>query len=239
MKVYKGTDKDIKCRGYQFTPDVEAVEERADLCVAGFHACEAPLDVLKYYAPGVGSRYFEAELEDVSKQRSDDSKVVGKRITLGAEIGIMGLARAHVEWVKANITKAIERGDKEAVAVGDKESAAAGDYGSAAAGWKGSAAAGWKGSAAAGDYGSAAAGDSGSAVSRGCAGSEKNGLSVARGNSVKVKGGIGAVLVIVEEQSSNYEIKDWKAAVVDGETIKADTWYMLKDREFVEVPDND
>jgi hypothetical protein len=97
MKVYKGTDKDIKCRDYQFTPGVEAVEKRADLCEAGFHACEAPLDVLKYYAPGEGSRYFEAELEDVSEQRSDDSKVVGKRITLGAEIGIPGLIKAHVE----------------------------------------------------------------------------------------------------------------------------------------------
>ena len=66
MKVYKGTDKDIKCRGYQFTPGVEAVEDKAELCSAGFHACEAPLDVLNYYAPGDGSRYFEAELVEVA-----------------------------------------------------------------------------------------------------------------------------------------------------------------------------
>ena len=85
MKVYKGTDKDIKCRGYQFTPGVEAVEDEAKLCSKGFHACEAPLDVLGYYPPGLGSRYFEAELEAVSPERkNDDTKVCGKRITLSS-----------------------------------------------------------------------------------------------------------------------------------------------------------
>ena len=68
MKVYKGTDKDIKCRGYQFTPGVEAVEDKAELCESGFHACEAPLDVMSYYPPGLGSRYFKADLEDVSDE---------------------------------------------------------------------------------------------------------------------------------------------------------------------------
>ena len=224
MKVYKATDKNIQCRGYQFTPGVEAVEETAELCSSGFHACEAPLDVLKYYSPGSGARYFEAKLEDVSPEReSEDSKVCGKRITLGAEIGIPGLVKAHIEWVKSHITKAIERGDKESVAVGDKESAAAGDSGSAAAG----------------AYGSAAAGDSGSAISRGRAESGKNGLSVARGNDVRVKGGLGAVLVIAEENRENYEIKDCKAAIVDGETLKPDTWYTLKNGEFVEVADDE
>ena len=224
MKVYKGTDKNIQCRGYQFTPGVEAVEENAKLCEAGFHACKAPLDVMAYYPPGQGSRYFEAELEDVSDEREiNDSKVVGKRITLGAEIGIPGLVKAHVEWVKSNITRAVERGDKEAVAVGDKESAAAGESGSAAAG----------------ESGSAAAGESGSAVSRGRASTDKNGISVVRGNGVKAKGGLGSILVIAIENRENYCIADWKAAVVDGTTIKADTWYTLKDGEFVEVPDDD
>ena len=47
------------------------------------------------------------------------------------------------------------------------------------------------------------------------------------------------MLVIVEEQPNNYKIEDWKAAIVDGETIKADTWYTLKGGEFVEVNDAD
>ena len=60
-------------------------------------------------------------------------------------------------------------------------------------------------------------------------------MSVARGNGVKVKGGLGAVLVIVEENSADYDIKEWKAVVVDGEKVKADTWYKLENGEMVEV----
>ena len=92
-----------------------------------------------------------------------------------------------------------------------------------------------KGNAAsAGSHGAASAGESGAAVSRGSASSEKNGLSVARGNDVKVKGGLGALLVIAEEFSDSYDIKDWKAVIVDGETVKADTWYCLKDGKLTE-----
>ena len=52
-------------------------------------------------------------------------------------------------------------------------------------------------------------------------------------------GGLGAVLVIVEEQSSNYNIANWKAVEVDGKTVKADTWYRLVDGELVEAGDDE
>ena len=81
----------------------------------------------------------------------------------------------------------------------------------------------------------ATAGDSGAATSRGSSASGENGLSVARGNNVRVKGGLGAILVIAEENELDYDIKHWKAVVVDGENIKADTWYKLEDGELVEV----
>ena len=81
----------------------------------------------------------------------------------------------------------------------------------------------------------ATAGDSGAATSRGSSSSGQNGLSVARGNDVKVKGGIGAVLVIVEEEKLSCDIKEWKSTVVDGLNIKPDTWYMLENGEFKEV----
>ena len=67
----------------------------------------------------------------------------------------------------------------------------------------------------------------------------KNGLAVARGNNVMVKGGLGAFLVIAEENASDFDIHAWKAAVVDGDTIKADTWYRLVDGELTEVDDTD
>lgn len=61
------------------------------------------------------------------------------------------------------------------------------------------------------------------------------GAATARGKNVQVKGGIGAILVIAEEKEYTYDIVDWKAVVVDGEVVKADTWYRLENGELVEV----
>lgn len=83
--------------------------------------------------------------------------------------------------------------------------------------------------------GVATAGDGGAATARGKASTGYNGLSVARGENVQVKGGIGAILVIAEERDDTYDIVDWKAVVVDGEVVKADTWYRLENGELVEV----
>ena len=88
--------------------------------------------------------------------------------------------------------------------------------------------------ATAGYRGAATAGLCGTATSRGKSSSGKHGLSVARGNNVRVRGGIGAILVIAEENESSYDIKDFKVAVVDGVTIKAGTWYRLRNGELIE-----
>lgn len=89
--------------------------------------------------------------------------------------------------------------------------------------------------ATAGYRGAATAGDYGAATARGKASTGSNGLSMARGNNVQVKGGIGAILVIAEEGEDTYDIVDWKAVVVDGEVVKSDTWYRLGNGELVEV----
>ena len=83
----------------------------------------------------------------------------------------------------------------------------------------------------------ATAGSYGAATSRGKSAVGKNGLAVARGNGVMVKGGLGAVLVIAVENDDNYDINEWKAVVVDGEKVKADTWYTLVYGELKEVED--
>lgn len=88
--------------------------------------------------------------------------------------------------------------------------------------------------ATAGSYGAATAGDSGAATSRGKSCTGENGLSVARGNNVRVRGGMGAILVIAEENEDNYNIASWKAVVVDGVNVKPDTWYKLQNGELVE-----
>ena len=184
MKCYKGFDKDMKCRGFQYEEGKTYEEEKAELCNTGFHACEDPLDIFGYYPPA-DSKYHEVELEEITEERSkEDTKICGRRITIGAEIGIPGIVKAHVEYVKANVKKAVEAGDAKAVAVGDEEaasagyrgSASAGDSGSASAGYRGSASAGYRGSASAGYRGSASAGDSGSA-SAGYSGSASAGYS--------------------------------------------------------------
>ena len=95
MKVYKGTNKDMQCtpggKVFQYEQGVTYEKPKAELCAHGFHACEAPLDVLGYYAPGEGSRYFEAELEDVSPGRRDDSKVCGRKSRSALKSAFRGL----------------------------------------------------------------------------------------------------------------------------------------------------
>ena len=134
-------------------------------------------------------------------------------------------------------------GNRGAATAGNRGAATAGNYGAATAGDSGAATAGYRGAATAGNYGAATAGDSGAATAgdrgaataRGKASTGSNGLSVARGRNVQAKGGIGAILVIAEERDDTYDIVDWKAVVVDGEVVKADTWYRLENGELVEV----
>lgn len=99
MIVYKGTDKDMKCRGFQFELGKEYVEEEAELCVKGFHGCEYPLDVFAHYAPA-DSRFFVADLDGVTDEEGDDSKRAGTKIKLRAEIGIAGIVKAAAEYTK-------------------------------------------------------------------------------------------------------------------------------------------
>ena len=195
MKVYKGTDKNLQCRGFQYEIGKEYVEDKADLCHVGFHGCERPLDVFAYYYPA-NSRYFEAELDDVSDQRESDSKVCGKRIKISAEIGIPDLIEAQIEYVNTHATSGHT----------DPKTANAGNYGAA--------------------------------TSRGSSSVGKSGIAISRGNGVKAKGALGAILLIAEEYDDNCDIKDWSAAVVDGNTIKANTWYTVKDGVFTEVEED-
>ena len=234
MKAYKGFNKDLTCRGFQYEQGKSFETDEADLCSSGFHACERPLDVFNYYTPGQ-SVYHEVELEDVSDQREGDSKVCAKKIKVGAKLSIGELVKAQIEFTKEHCTT--EHTDPERATAGEYGAATAGEYGAATAGEYGAATAGDRGAATAGYAGAATAGEYGAATSRGKSSVGENGLAVARGNGVRVKGGMGAVLVIAEEKDNSYELVGWKAVVVDGTAIKPDTWYKLKNGEFVEAND--
>ena len=242
IKAYKAFDKDLSCRGFKYKVGKE-YEETGDIkaCEKGFHACPYPLDVFGYYAPA-GSRFCEVE-QSGKIDDSESDKVCSSKIRIGAELDIRGLVKAAVSYVKERCTneynaepgKPAMAGNCGAATAGDRGAATAGDGGAATAGNHGAATAGDSGAATAGNHGVATAGDYGAATARGKASTGYNGLSVARGKNVQVKGGIGAILVIAEERDNTYDIVDWKAVVVDGEVVKADTWYRLENGELVEV----
>ena len=243
MKVYKGTDKDMKCCRFQYKLGEAAVfDGEPYLCRAGLHACEQPIDVLNHYAPNE-SRYFEADAEEVTDEReSDDSKIVAKKMTLKAEIGVPGLVKAQIEYIKNQIgfEAAIKRAnaEKENHATGYQGAASAtGDLGAASAtGYRGAASAtGNRGAASAtGNQGAASAtGDLGAASATG-----KAGVALAAGYKCKAMGALGCAICCVERgewDGETFPIIAVKAVIVDGEKIKADTWYQLKNGEFVEV----
>ena len=242
IKAYKVFDKDLSCRGFKYEVGKE-YEETGDIkaCEKGFHACPYPLDVFGYYAPA-GSRFCEVE-QSGKIDDSESDKVCSSKIRIGAELDIRGLVKAAVSYVKERCTnecnaepgKPATAGDRGAATAGDSGAATAGDSGAATAGNRGAATAGNRGAATAGNRGAATAGNYGAATARGKASTGSNGLSVARGKNVQVKGGIGAILVIAEERGDTYDIVDWKAVLVDGEVVKADTWYRLENGELVEV----
>ena len=244
MKAYKGFNKDMTCRGFQYEIGKAYETDAADLCSIGFHACENPLDCFGYYAPAA-SRYCEVEIEDNGQRSPEDSKVVGRKIKIGAELSTEQICRLHFEYVRSRCdpAKTNAAGDRESASAGRSGSASAGRSGSASAGERGSASAGWSGSASAGDGGSASAGERGSAsagdygvsASRGSSSAGENGVAAARGEHAKVRGGIGSVLVVCVEKKDSYDIAEWKAAVVDGERIRPDTWYTVENGEFREA----
>ena len=247
MKSYKGFEKDLKCRGFQYEIGKEYECEDAVACETGFHACERPLDVFAYYPPA-SSRYCEVEQGGKTDANSDDSKIASTKIKIGAEIGIPGLVKAQIEYVKAHTTtehtdpKAATAGDSGAATAGYSGAATAGYRGAATAGYRGAATAGYRGAATAGDSGAATAGDSGAAtagyrgyaLSGGRAACGEKGVAVVRGNEPKAKGGLGAVLVIIKTDNEG-EIEIVKTVTVDGEKVKADTWYTIKGKRIVEV----
>jgi hypothetical protein len=205
MKCFKGFDKDLKCRDFQYEIGKEYSEEKADICNYGFHACEFPMDVFNYYPPS-DSRYCEVELEANNQKSSDYSKRVGKKISVKAEIGIAGIIKAGVEYIKEQVNweddKATNTGDQSAATNTGNQSAATNT-----------------------GYRSAA-------IVEG-----KESIALATGIDSKAKGKIGCFIVLAEwkEIDNEYHIVDVKSAKVDGENIKEDTFYTLKDGKFVEA----
>ena len=202
---YKGMDKNMRCRGFQYEIGKEYETDKAVACECGFHACEYPLDVFNYYPPA-GNRFFEVEQSGEISKHPDATKVASTKIKIGAELNIAGLVKAAVEYTKEHCAT-----DEEDTATGYQGAASAtGDQGAASAtGTQGAASATGKASVAvASGFGGRAMGALGCAI-----------CLVERG----------------EWDGETYPIVSVKAAIVDGKSIQPGVWYTLKDGEFVEV----
>ena len=232
IKTYKGFNKDMTCRGFQYEEGKEYEEESVEVCDHGFHACEYPLDCLNYYYPN-GSVYHEVEQSGEIQKHNDDTKVASTKIKIGAEISIAGLVKAAIEYTVKRINKDAESDEKHGA------SSATGNCGA---------------SSATGDYGaSSATGNCGASSATGYKGAssaeDKDAVAVAWGYKSKAKGVLGSFLVFADweytgsEDNMEYDRNNksaWalngaKMVQVDGENIKPDTWYTIENGEIAEV----
>lgn len=188
IKGYKGFDKDLKCRGFQYEVGKDYEQDgKVKCCEKGFHFCEHPLDVFNYYSPAQ-SRFCEVEGSGDCDKHSVDSEVAVSKLHVSAEIGLEEIVEAAVKFV-------FDRADWENI----KQTAT-----------------GYEGAASATGYDS---------------------IALAAGKDSEAKGALGCWIVLTERGDWNgktYPIKEVKAYMVDGEKIKADTYYMLVDGEAVE-----
>ena len=215
VKSYKGFNKDMTCRGFQYKEGKEYKTSKAVVCNEGFHACEHPLVCLDYYPPNT-SIYHEVEQtgEFSSVFCGRDSKIASTKIKIGAKLSIAGLVQAAIDFTKSKTVTMQDATEDYGVssATGDSGvSSATGDCGA-------SSVTGYKGASSA---------DNSTAV------------AVAWGYKSKAKGCIGAHIVCAEWKYDKFK-SDWffvgaKMSIVDGVKIKADTYYTLRDGEFVEV----
>lgn len=105
---FKGFDKDLKCRGFQYEIGKDYEQEgEVKCCERGFHFCENPFDVFRYYSPRY-SRYCDVEGYGIADKANDDSKVATSHIHISAEIGLNGLIKAGVKFIldKVNFKEA-------------------------------------------------------------------------------------------------------------------------------------
>ena len=260
MKAYKGFNKDMTCRGFQYKEGETYETDKAEVCESGFHACEHPLDCLRYYGPGK-SVYHEVELDgEIDRQHDGDTKVAATKIKIGSRLSIAGIVKAAVDFVMDKVkptagyaahaatagdaAQAATAGDAaHAVTAGDAAHAVtAGRFAHAAtAGYAAHAVtAGRFAHAATAGYAAHAvtAGRFANAATAGDAAQaevkSKDAIAVVTGLNCKARGGIGSWLVLTE-RDNDHHIKDVIAIRIDGKKYKPDTWYALKGGKVVKA----
>ena len=226
MRAYKGFNKDMTCRGFQFEECKTYEESEAILCERGFHACTNPIDVFTYYPPAT-SIYHEVELDEVSEKEKEDTKICGRRIKIGKQLSLNDMISDSIEISMQLHEKNVDYSHAATSGV-SSPAATSGDYSHAATSGKCShAATSGKCSHAAtsGDYSPAAT-------------SGDYSIAAAIGRNSKAKSTIGNWIVLAEYGEWNgktYPVLCVKCGKIDGVSLKPDTYYQLENGEFVEV----
>ena len=260
---FKGFDKDLKCKDYQYEVGKEFEEEgKIEACSNGFHFCENPLDVLGYYPPygeKGSSRYCIVKGSGNIDRDGDDTKVACSKLHISAEIGLKGIIEAGVKFIldkvnwkdnkksnTGNRSAATNTGDRSAATntgnrsaatnTGDQSAATNTGYQSAATntGYQSAATNTGDRSAATNTGYQSAATNTGNRSAAEVTGKES--IAIVTGKDSKAKGSIGCWIVLTErgEWDGNvYPIKEVKAVRVDGEIIKPDTYYKLINGEVI------
>ena len=213
-KGYKGFKKGLICdptgkNPFQYAENTTFEESDAKICNCGLHFCENPFDVLEHYGfvGNNGTLNEFAEVEALDECLTDNNKkFVTKKLHIGARLSIAGLVQAFVNFTFGRVD------------------------------WKNDAATNTSDWSAATNTGNrSAATNTGNWSAAAVEGKES--FAIATGIEGKAKGSLGCYIAVAEyeETEDGYRLVDFKSHIVDGETIKADTFYMLKNGEFVEM----
>ena len=182
----------------------------------GYHSCEAPFDVLRYYPNINGNRFFEAEAGGkIDKKENDDTKLASSELTLKSEIDFAGLVKAQIEYTRKKAETGTAGGDWSNLSGGIRSNLSGGSCSNLSGGDESNLSGGIRSNLSGGS----------------------SSLIIGR-NGCNVKGGLHSVIVLTEwkyDDNGNYVPIAVKAEIVDGVRIKADTWYKLKNGELVEA----
>jgi len=100
MKAYKGFDRDLKCRGYQFYEDKVHTEPEANCVKNGFHCAEDPLDCLTYYPNWENSVYYIVEASGDIDEDGTDTKISCTEMTLVKKLNLEEFVHESLEYMK-------------------------------------------------------------------------------------------------------------------------------------------
>ena len=224
--AYKGFDKNLKCRDYQYVVGKTFEHDGAvKACKSGFHACEYPLDVFSYYPPS-SSRFAVVKMHGETSKDSDDTKIASAKITIETEIKLPEMINRAVDWIKNKINWS------------DDNTSNTGDWSAATNTGNRSAATNtgdWSAATNTGDWSAATnTGRQSAAEVSGC-----GSVAIAIGRDSKSKADNGGAIVCVY-RDCNGDLMYIKASKVGEDGIKANTWYTLDaNGEFVEVENDE